>query len=74
MLTSAITALISGILSFFGISPGPYIAPIWIGVKVTLVALIALVGWRAVKRRQRLASEATPPAPPADAAPDPLDR
>ena len=31
MLTSAITAVITGVLTFFGIPPGPYIAGVWIG-------------------------------------------
>jgi len=53
MLTSAITAVITGILSFFGIPPGPYIAGVWIGVKIVIVAIIALIGWRtAIKRKQ----------------------
>jgi hypothetical protein len=63
MLTSAITAGIAAILSFFGIPPGPYIAPIWIGVKITIVAIIALVGWRSLKKRRK-AAESQPPPPP----------
>ena len=60
MLTSAITAVITGILSFFGIPPGPYIAGVWIGVKILVVATIALIAWRASKRA-KLAKQATPP-------------
>ena len=53
MLTSAITAIITAVLSFFGIPPGPYIAGVWIGVKVVIVAIIAFVGWRAATRSKR---------------------
>ncbi len=63
MLTTAITALITGILTFFGIPPGPYIAGIWIGVKILVVATIALIAWRVSKR----ARQATPPPPPSPA-------
>jgi len=57
MLTSAITAAITTALIWLGIPPGPYIAGVWIAVKLLLVALIALVGWRAARRR----SHAAPP-------------
>jgi hypothetical protein len=59
MLTSAITAAITAILTWAGIPPGPYIAGVWIAVKLLLVAIIALVGWRAARRRSRAV---TPPA------------
>ena len=59
MLTSAITAAIAAVLTALGIPPGPYIAGVWIAVKVLLVAIVALVGWRAARRRS---GEATPPA------------
>ena len=58
MLTSAITAAIAAVLAWLGIPPGPYIAGVWIAVKVLLVAVIALLGWRAARRR----SHAVPPA------------
>ena len=51
MLTSAITAAIAAALTWLGIPPGPYIAGVWIAVKILLVALIALMGWRAARRR-----------------------
>jgi O-antigen/teichoic acid export membrane protein len=57
MLTSAITAAIAAVLTWFGIPPGPYIAGVWIAVKVIVVAVIALLGWRAA-RKQR---QAVPP-------------
>jgi hypothetical protein len=60
MLTSAITAVITAVLAWLGIPPGPYIAGIWIAVKVLLVGVIALLGWRAARARSRAA------APPID--------
>jgi hypothetical protein len=57
MLTSALTAAIAGVLTWLGVPPGPYIAGLWIGVKVLLVAVVALLGWRAARRR----SHAVPP-------------
>lgn len=57
MLTSAITAAIAAALTWLGITPGPYIAAVWIAVKILLVALVALLGWRAARRR----SNAQPP-------------
>jgi len=60
MLTSAITAAIAAALTWLGIPPGPYIAGVWIAVKLLLVAVIALFGWRAALRR----SHAAPPPMP----------
>jgi len=65
MLTSAITAAITGILSFFGVPPGPYIAGVWIGVKIVIVGIIALLGWRTAKARRAAAPPPTPPTSPA---------
>ncbi len=59
MITAAITAAIVAILNVFGIPPGPYIAGVAIGVKISLVALIALIGWRAVRKRRKT----SPPSP-----------
>jgi hypothetical protein len=58
MLTSAITAAIAGVLTWLGIPPGPYIAGVWIAVKLVVVAAVALVGWRAMRKR----SQTSPPA------------
>jgi hypothetical protein len=55
MLTSAITAAITAVLTWLGVPPGPYIAGVWIAVKVLLVAAVALLGWRAARRRSRAA-------------------
>ena len=38
MLTSAITAVITAVLTWLGVPPGPYIAGVWIAVKVVVVA------------------------------------
>lgn len=57
MLTSAITAAITAVLTWLGVQPGPYIAGVWVAVKIVLVAIIALVGWRGARKR----STATPP-------------
>jgi len=50
MLTSLITAGIAAVLTFFGVEPGLYIAPLWIAVKVVIVAIIAAVMWRQRRR------------------------
>jgi hypothetical protein len=55
MLTSAITAAITAVLTWFGIPPGPYIAGVWIAVKVLLVGVVALLGLRAARRRNHAA-------------------
>ncbi len=57
MLTSAITAAITAVLTWAGVPPGPYIAGVWIAVKVLVVAVVALVGLRAARRR----GDAAPP-------------
>lgn len=51
MLTSAITAAITVTLTWLGIPPGPYVAGVWIAVKLLLVALVGMVGLRAARRR-----------------------
>jgi len=53
MLTSAITAAITAFLTWLGVPPGPYIAGVWVAVKVLIVAGIALLGWLAARRRRR---------------------
>jgi O-antigen/teichoic acid export membrane protein len=52
MLTSAITAAITAVLSWLGVPPGPYIAGVWIAVKLLLVGLVTLLGWRSARRRR----------------------
>jgi O-antigen/teichoic acid export membrane protein len=59
MLTSAITAAITAVLVWLGVPPGPYIAGVWIAVKILLVALVALAGWRATRRRSHTAPPPT---------------
>jgi hypothetical protein len=55
MLTSAITAIITAVLTWFGVPPGPYIAGVWIVVKILLVGGVAVMGWRAAAGRRRTA-------------------
>jgi hypothetical protein len=62
MLTSAITAAIAAILTWLGVPPGPYIAGVWVAVKIVVVAVMALLGWRVARRRARTAA---PPRDPA---------
>jgi hypothetical protein len=52
MLTSAITAAITAVLTWLGVPPGPYIAGVWVAVKLAILAVIALLGWRATRRRR----------------------
>lgn len=56
MLTTAVTAAIAAVLTWAGSPPGPYLAGVWIGVKVVIVALAALVAWRAARRASRRAA------------------
>lgn len=56
MLTTAVTAAIAAVLTWLGIPPGPYIAGVWIAVKVVIVALAALLAWRAARRASRRAA------------------
>lgn len=56
MITTAVTAAITAVLTWAGIPPGPYIAGIWIAVKVVIVGLTALVAWRATRRATRRTS------------------
>lgn len=51
MLTSAITAAITAVLTWLGVAPGPYIAGVWLAVKVLLVTIVTLLGWRAARGR-----------------------
>ena len=54
MITSAITVIIVAVLNFFGIPPGPYVAGVWIAVKIMMVGIIALFVWRTAVRRKRV--------------------
>lgn len=59
MLTSAIPAAITAALTWLGVPPGPYVAGVWVAVKVIVVAAVAFIGWRAARARRR---GAPPPA------------
>jgi O-antigen/teichoic acid export membrane protein len=50
MLTTAVTAAITAVLTWAGVPPGPYIAGVWVAVKVVVVAGAALLAWRAARR------------------------
>lgn len=52
MLTAGITAVVAAVLAFFGVEPGPYLVGVAVGVKVTIVAVGALLGVRLVRRRR----------------------
>lgn len=56
MITTAITAMIVGVLNFLGIPPGPYVAGVWIAVKIVMVGIIAMIAWRTAVRRKRAAA------------------
>jgi hypothetical protein len=51
MLTAGITAAVAGVLSLFGIKPGPYLVGVAIGVKITIVAISLVFGARFLRRR-----------------------
>jgi hypothetical protein len=59
MLTTAVTAAITAVLTWLGIPPGPYIAGVWIAVKILLVTAVALLGWLAARRRSHTAAPPT---------------
>ena len=52
MLTAGITAAVGGLLSLFGVKPGPYLVGVAIGVKIALVAIGLVFGARFFRRRQ----------------------
>ena len=59
MITTFITGIIAAVLSFFGIPPGPYVAGVWIGVKIVVVAVTVLIGYRMQKKKRlKAAAEA----------------
>ena len=49
----ATAAAIAAVLNFFGIPPGPYLAGVWIGVKVVIVLVLSLLGYRMVRKQQQ---------------------
>ena len=54
MLTAGITAAVGGLLSLFGVKPGPYLVGVAIGVKIALVAIGLVFGARFFRRRQKI--------------------
>lgn len=59
MITAAITAAVGGMLSLFGIKPGPYLLGVAIGVKILVVLTGVVFGSRFLRRR----GQAAPPPP-----------
>jgi len=59
MLTAGITAAVAGVLSLFGIKPGPYLVGVAIGVKLTIVAVGLLVGARLMRKRAAANAQAS---------------
>ena len=58
-MSTAITGAITAIAAFFGIPPGPWVAGVWIGVKIAVVGVVFLTGMHiARKRRARAEAEA----------------
>jgi hypothetical protein len=63
MFTAAITALVAGLLSLFGVKPGPYLVAVAIGVMLAIVAIGVVFGSRYLRRREArksIPSEVTP--------------
>ncbi len=59
MITTFITGIIAAVLSFFGIPPGPYVAGVWIGVKIVVIGVTVLIGYRMQKKKRlKAAAEA----------------
>jgi hypothetical protein len=56
MLTSAITAAITAVLTWVGVPTGPYIAGVWVAVKLLIVTGVALFGWRAAARKRSVSA------------------
>jgi len=59
MLTAGITAAVAGVLSLFGIKPGPYLVGVAIGVKLTIIAVGLLVGARVMRKRAAAKAQAS---------------
>jgi uncharacterized membrane protein HdeD (DUF308 family) len=61
MLTAGITAAVAGVLSLFGIKPGPYLVGVAIGVKLVIVALGLFIGSRVMRKRAAAKAQAANP-------------
>jgi len=66
MLTAGITAAVAGVLSLFGIKPGPYLVGVAIGVKLTIVGVGLFIGARVMRKRAAAKAQAATQAPAAD--------
>ncbi len=68
MITAAVTAAVGGLLSLFGIKPGPYLVVVAVVVKVAVVGVGLVWGGRAMRRRS---AEKNAKADQAKTLPDP---
>jgi uncharacterized membrane protein HdeD (DUF308 family) len=59
MLTAGITAAVAGVLSLFGVKPGPYLVGVAIGVKLVIVGVGLLVGARLMRKRAAAKAQAS---------------
>ncbi len=67
MLTAAITAAITWVLGMLGIEPTlSLIFGIGVAVKVVIVGVIALIGWRTLKKREGRPDASSESEPPVD--------
>ena len=65
-MSTAITGAITAIAAFFGIPPGPWVAGVWIGVKIAVVGVVFLTGMH-IARKRRARAEASAAAAAASA-------
>jgi uncharacterized membrane protein HdeD (DUF308 family) len=66
MLTAGITAAVAGVLSLFGIKPGPYLVGVAIGVKLTIVGVGLFIGARVMRKRAAAKAQAATQATASD--------
>src|SRR5207253_9558572 len=59
MITAAITAVVGGVLAFFGVKPGPYLVVVAAAVKILIVVTTLVFGTRWVRRRDAAAAAKT---------------
>lgn len=59
MLTAGITAAVAGVLSLFGVKPGPYLVGVAIAVKLVIVGVGLLVGARLMRKRAAAKAQAS---------------
>ena len=60
MITTAITGAIAGVLAMMGIPPGPYIAGVWVAIKILMVFGVGAVLTRSLNRNKPTENIAEP--------------